>query len=86
VRARAGYACGHGDGRKHNCSYVSWRESLVPIAEAVVDARYPEPVEATMEQRWKWERKWDAAFHREMERLVNDPFMKARFGGPGLCA
>lgn len=80
MRARAGKVpCIHGDGPGHDCAYVSFRESLVPIAEAEADARYPKRDDMTMEQGWMRSRKWDAAFHRAMERLINDPFLKARF-------
>lgn len=83
MRARAGKApapeCKHTDGPGHDCAYVTFRESLVPIAEAEADARYPEKPNLTMEQGWMRSRKWDAAFHRAMERLINDPFLKLRF-------
>jgi hypothetical protein len=49
--------------------YVNWRESLVPIAAAEADARSPNDAV-----------RWDAVFHRAMERLINCPFMRARFG------
>lgn len=80
MRARAGKVetCKHTDGPGHDCAYVTWRESLVPIAEAEADARYPKRDGLTMEQGWMRSRKWDATFHRSMERLINDPFMKAR--------
>ncbi len=61
--------------------YVSWRESLVDIAAIEADIRCPEPVgpDVTLTDVWKWERRWNAVFHRAMERLMNDPFLVARF-------
>lgn len=81
MRARGSTAtkpCRHTDGPAHDCAYVTWREMLVPIAEAEADERYPKRENLTMEQGWARSRKWDACFHRAMERLIHDPFMTAR--------
>ncbi len=66
--------CGHGEGRGHDCKYVEWRSSLVPIASAMADARWPEPIGISRYDWRVWTLKWDAAFHQAMERLAKDPF------------
>lgn len=79
MRARGGVKaakCPHTEGKQHDCDYVIWRNLLVPLAAAEADARYPEPVDMTLEDRWRWERKWDSAYHRAMDRLARDPFMQ----------
>lgn len=72
--------CPHAEGRRHDCDYVEYRDSFVAVAEAATDARYPEPAKVTRPEKARWTRKWDAAFHREMVRLVTDPFMVAKRG------
>lgn len=71
-----GRPCEHTEGRGHDCAYVNWRESLIPLAEAtansVVGKRQPE----AYAEAAKWRRRWDAAFCRAMDRLATDPFMR----------
>lgn len=51
------------------------RRALVPIAQATADAKCPKPTDKTSVRDMRlWSLKWDATFHREMERLVSDPF------------
>ncbi len=71
-------ACSHEEGPLHDCAWVDFRESLIPVAEAAADARHPDPgPDATRGERHGWSLRWDAAFHREMERLARDPFRAA---------
>lgn len=72
--------CGHIEGAAHSCDYVEWREALIPLAESFANRRYPEPVEASREDMWRWSLKWDACFHREMTRLTSDPFVRLGAG------
>jgi hypothetical protein len=73
---KAGKFCGHFEGGKHDCAYVEWRDTLVPIAEQHADKLCgPEPDDLRDAARWSL--RWDATFHREMKRLTLDPFMRA---------
>lgn len=69
--------CNHGDGAKHDCAYVDWRESLIPKAENLANAKHPDLPDGTREERRRQSVKWDAEFHREMRRLTSDPFALA---------
>lgn len=60
--------CQHVDGVAHDCAYVDWRDSLVPLAEAVADVEVPRPAPGFDDDLWS--RRWDAAYHRAMARLV----------------
>lgn len=81
-------ACAHTDGKNHDCAYVAWRESLVPLAEEVADRLCPKPngleslkSELALERDptgSAWAAKWNASFHRAMDRLTQDPFQLAR--------
>lgn len=53
--------------------YVKWRESKIPLAETMADARCPRPEGDDADlSGWSW--RWDAAFHRAMAELTADPF------------
>lgn len=59
--------------------YVRRREAMVGIAEAEADVRCPPPPDdAPLDARDKWARRWNAEFHRAVDRLMNDPFVQAR--------
>jgi hypothetical protein len=65
--------CDHSEGPKHDCDYVDWRDSLVPLAEAVANAALgAAPVDKASTARW--EKRWTHRFHAEMARLTQDPF------------
>lgn len=69
----------HGEGPFHDCAYVDWRNSLIPLAEAVADAESgDEPVKPR--DRAEWSKRWDALFHRAMRRFTSDPFSVAAAG------
>lgn len=86
TRARRGgkCKCGHADGRRHDCSYVESRSMIAQIAEHAADARWGD-APAGIAARAAWARRWDAEFHRVMERLMHDPFMKARLAQRGVA-
>lgn len=66
----------HPEGPGHNCTYVDWRNSLVPIAVAMADTECPEPAGVTRFGLFSWSMKWDNAFHRSMARLTGEPFTR----------
>lgn len=78
----------HLEGSKHNCAYVDWRDSFVPVAEAVADAKHgtEAPEGSSRLEAAGWAAKWDATFHREMRRLTADPFVRARDGQDAFAA
>ena len=47
----------------HDCEYVSWRNSLIPLAERTAD---------TVFKRYQEAAKWSLFFHHEMNRLVKE--------------
>lgn len=69
--------CQHDEGSGHDCAYVDWRNSLIPLAEAIADAEAgPEPSDGgEVWSKWSW--RWDARFHLAMNRLTKDPFISA---------
>lgn len=68
--------CNHIEGPYHDCAYVEWRNSLIPLAEAMADAVVgDEP--AGMVARAEWSKRWDAEFHRAMRKFTTDPFQAA---------
>ncbi len=79
IRANRRPDCEHTEGRRHDCDYVSFRDALIPLAEAAAFARHPEPSTGTKRAIVNaWSKKWDWAFHREMLRLTTDPFANVR--------
>lgn len=66
--------CEHVEGHRHDCSYVDWRDSLIPKAEKLAHEEHPEPANAGRLEWRAWTRRWDAAYHRAMARLTSDPF------------
>lgn len=69
----------HDEGPHHDCAYVNWRNSLIPVAEALADAQAGEEPPGQRE-RVAWSKRWDAAFHRAMQRFTTDPFSVAAGG------
>lgn len=71
--------CKHEEGAHHDCSYVDWRDSKIPLAEAMADAEVGgEP--AAQKDRAAWSKRWDVVFHRAMRRFTSDPFSVAQGG------
>ena len=72
-------ARGHREGPGHDCDYVDWRDSLIPIAERSADAEVGRRAR-TLDRPSviAWGRRWDAAFHRHMDAMTHDDFFLAR--------
>ena len=69
--------CSHTDGPGHDCAYVEWRQRIAQSAEHAADARWG-AAPAGVEAQAAWRRRWDAEYHRAIERLMHDPFVQAR--------
>ena len=55
----------------HDCGYITWRNTLVPVAEREANAKYPEPLEPSKEERLQWVRQWNREFTCQMARLTH---------------